>query len=642
MKEFEFKPFNEMTREDYDVIGFKSGLEIHQQLLTEKKLFCRCPAGRYNKKYDAEILRHMRPTLSEMGVYDGTALMEFKTKKEIIYRINRDTVCTYEMDDTPPFLINEDALETALGIGMLYSCNIVDEIHIARKQYLDGSIPTGFQRTAVFAVDGSIPFKNSIIKIVQMSIEEDSCREVSDIHHERIYNTDRLGMPLIETVTEPAMRTPNEVAEVAQICANLVRSTNRVRRGMGAAREDVNVSVSGGTRIEIKGVHQISLIPLLTYNEAMRQWNLLKLRDHLLSIGITEHTFKAKWYDIKNILKKVEYAPLKSAIEKDLSIKCVVLKGFAGLLHWQTQTDTYFANEISDRIRVIACLTSMPNLIHSDSKGESISSIEGQQIRKFVQSEKDDALIIVWGNEQDTVTAVNEIIIRAKEATIGIPSETRQALSDGTNGFERILPGADRMYPDTDLPPKRIEQATLDIIKEWLPEKFWERQHWYNELGIPQDTIEELSISKFANLFKKCVVEWNISPTLAAVVLIQFPKRIKREGLNNKIITEEMLQNILLNFKEGNITKDSIYKILKDSVNFGSFSIKLIKPKISNSELNNFINLTKLKNDKLFFPSPKEKTHYLIGQIMKQKRGSIPAVKVAELVSYKLEGAYNE
>jgi glutamyl-tRNA(Gln) amidotransferase subunit E len=113
-----------MTEADYQTVGFKSGLEIHQQLFTEKKLFCRCPAGIYSDNYHAEILRHMRPTLSELGVYDGTALMEFKTKKEIIYRINRKTVCTYEMDDTPPFLMNEDALDIALGIGMLYNCQV--------------------------------------------------------------------------------------------------------------------------------------------------------------------------------------------------------------------------------------------------------------------------------------------------------------------------------------------------------------------------------------------------------------------------------------------------------------------------------------------------------------------------------------
>ena len=62
-----FKPFGEMTAEEYAAVGFKSGLEIHQQILTSKKLFCRCPAGLYSSDFNAEILRHMRPTLSELG-----------------------------------------------------------------------------------------------------------------------------------------------------------------------------------------------------------------------------------------------------------------------------------------------------------------------------------------------------------------------------------------------------------------------------------------------------------------------------------------------------------------------------------------------------------------------------------------------
>ncbi len=101
----------------------------------------------------------MRPTLSELGEYDGTALMEFKTKKEIIYRINNETACTYEIDDTPPFQINKEALEKALEISLLCKLNIVGEVHITRKQYLDGSIPTGFQRTAILGVEGEIPLK---------------------------------------------------------------------------------------------------------------------------------------------------------------------------------------------------------------------------------------------------------------------------------------------------------------------------------------------------------------------------------------------------------------------------------------------------------------------------------------------------
>jgi glutamyl-tRNA(Gln) amidotransferase subunit E len=627
-----------MTKKDYAQIGFKSGLEIHQQLLTEKKLFCRCPAGRYSKEYQAEILRHMRPTLSEMGVYDGTALMEFKTKKNIIYHINRDTVCTYEMDDTPPFLINDEALDIALGIGMLYDCNIVDELHIARKQYLDGSIPTGFQRTAIFALDGKISYKDREIKIVQMSIEEDSCREVSDIGHERVYLADRLGMPLIETVTEPAMRTPNEAADVAWICSNLVRSTNKVRRGMGAAREDVNVSVTGGTRIEIKGVAKISDIPLLTYNEAMRQWNLLRLRDELKERGIDTESFKAEVFDITSVIKNPHYQPIVDALKSNLKISCVVLKGFSGLLNWQTQTLTYFSREISDRVRVIACLTKIPNIIHSDIKGDTITSSDWQKVKKFVNATDDDTMVIVWGSEGDVKTASDEIIIRAKEATIGIPSETRQALSDGTNGFERILPGADRMYPDTDLPPQKIPQERLDKIKSWLPEKFWERQEWYKKLGIPEDVITELSISQYAKLFKKAVEGWKVNTTTTAVVLIQYPKRLKKENRNIEILNNDVLETILKLYADDDLPRDAILSVMRNTIEMGLFTDEIIPEPISEKQLKEEIDSANKKLKKMKLRKQENKEHLLMGMLMRKLRGRIDAVTVAEKVGFKKRG----
>ena len=143
-----FIPLHQAKQADWDRIGFMSGLEVHQQLKTKEKLFCHCPAGVFQKKgaYDAELIRHMRPTLSELGEYDGTALMEFKTRKNIVYRIQNETACTYDVDDTPPFKLNKEALEYALEIALISKLNIVGEVHITRKQYLDGSIPTGFQR----------------------------------------------------------------------------------------------------------------------------------------------------------------------------------------------------------------------------------------------------------------------------------------------------------------------------------------------------------------------------------------------------------------------------------------------------------------------------------------------------------------
>lgn len=622
MEQFEFKPFEEMTEKDYETIGFKSGLEVHQQLLTEKKLFCRCPAGQYTNEYDAEILRHMRPTLSEMGEYDGTALMEFKTKKNIIYRIHHDTVCTYEMDDTPPFEINEQALDIAFEVGMLLNSTLVDELHIARKQYLDGSIPTGFQRTAITCVNGAIPYKDREINIIQMSIEEDSCREFEDIGHKRIYLADRLGMPLIETVTHPEMKTPQEVAEVNDILRRLVRSTGHVRTGIGAGRQDVNVSVTGGTRIEIKGVPRIPMIPLLTYNEAMRQWNLLRLREELHSRGVKEDNFVEKYDDVTKIIKKTRYTPILDAIADGAVVNCVTLKNFKDLLRWQTQTDTYFAKEISDRVRVIACLTTLPNIVHSDDHGTTLGSSEWAKLKKAVGADEEDTLVLVWGSEEDAEMGAKEIIIRAKEATIGIPSETRQAFKDGTNGFERILPGPERMYPDTDLPPKKITEERKARLRAGLPEKFWIRENRYREMGLTEDIIKPLAISRFANLFDKLVNDYKVDSKLAGVALIQFPKRLKKRGLNVCLLNNEMLENIFKAYADGQLAKDAILYEMEKAIKAEEYNNEMLPDAVDKEELKKEIAKAR-KKVKTVLRNPQQKQKVLMGMIMNSLRGRI-------------------
>ena len=627
------KPFSEMTERDYTDLGFKSGLEIHQQLLTSKKLFCRCPAGQYSDEFNAEILRHMRPTLSELGEYDGTALMEFKTKKEIIYQIHRDTVCTYEMDDTPPFELNHEALDISLEIGLLYGCSMVDEIHIARKQYLDGSIPTGFQRTTIVGVNGSVPYKDRRIGIVQLGLEEDACREVSDVGHLRTYLTDRLGMPLIETVTAADMRTPQEVAEVAEILRRLVRSTGKVRTGAGAARQDVNVSVTGGTRIEIKGVPRIPDIPLLTYNEALRQYNLLKLRDELHQRGITQETLRSKTEDVTKLVRNTLYQPISNAIGEKLLVYGVLLRGFRGLLRWQTQPDTYFSREISDRVRVVACLTTLPNIIHSDSPSETISSSEWQALKKAMSATDDDTMVLVWGNKQDVTTGASEIVIRAREATIGIPSETRQALRDGTNGFERILPGPNRMYPDTDLPPIRISKERLRLTSTQVPEPFWGRERWYRELKVPQDLVGPLSYSTHADLFGTAVREWGISPALAAVTLIQLPKRIGKK-LGRKVdFSSALLREVLLALRERALAREGVLPALLAVAEGNGFSREALPPPCTEDELNSVIRQCATEMSSVALHDPGKSQAVLTGLVMAKVRGRIAGSVVVERIA---------
>ncbi|MEN8208857.1 MAG: Glu-tRNA(Gln) amidotransferase subunit GatE, partial [Candidatus Fermentibacteria bacterium] len=418
--------------------------------------------------------------------------------------INTDTICTYEMDDNPPFELNPQALDIALEITMLLNCKLVSEIHILRKQYLDGSIPAGFQRTTLLGVDGWIPFGNRRINIIQLGLEEDACREVSDSGHERVYLTDRLGIPLIETVTAPEMTTPSEVAQVAVILSNLARSSGKVRRGIGAARQDVNVSVTGGCRVEIKGVSRIPEIPLLVHNEAFRQVSLLEIKQEISARGITDSTFSYESFNVSRDLAGTTYKYAAEALKKGFVIRAVVLRGYHGLFSKITQPGHTFAGEISDRVRVVACLDTLPNIAHDgEDEGCSFSLSEWNVLRKITGAGHKDAIIVVWGSTDDIETAVSEIALRAKEAIDGVPSETRQALPDCTNGFERILPGPNRMYPDTDLPPIAVTEEMMERISSILPERPWERAERYAASGVPEESARQMSISSMRYLFDR-------------------------------------------------------------------------------------------------------------------------------------------
>jgi glutamyl-tRNA(Gln) amidotransferase subunit E len=516
--DFPDRPFHEMRPADYAELGFLSGLEVHQQLMTRTKLFCRCPAGRRVSRVDAEVLRHMRPTLSELGEYDGTALMEFKTHKEIVYLLERSTVCTYEMDDTPPFEIDEEAVRSAIEMAMLCELNLVSELHVMRKQYLDGSIPTGFQRTAMIGLTGVIPFRvpelgvDRELRIRQLSLEEDSCREVSDVGHRITFRTDRLGMPLTEIVTEPDLLTPQELQAGVRLLAQVAPTTGKVRRGPGAGRQDVNVSVAGGRRVEIKGVHHHRRLPLLVHVEAFRQLNLLRIRAELQRRGATaemlpDPTPGLPWetshliLEGRAVLHKTSHRPLRQALDRGESVCVIRLPGFRGILKHDTQPGLDFAHEVAERVRVIACPAQAPFMTHSDDPGDGISRRHWDELSRALGAGPDDALVVVWAPAEDAATAAREVVIRAREALVGVPAETRQARPDGTTGFERILPGADRMYPDTDTPPLPIPDTVLEQVRAQLAETPWGRQARYQALGLPAPAALRLASAPWANLF---------------------------------------------------------------------------------------------------------------------------------------------
>ena len=512
-----YVPRAQATKETYEQLGFRCGLEVHQQLKTEKKLFCRCPAGRYQNgedDYDAELVRHMRPTLSELGEYDGTALMEFKTKKDIIYRIKGESACTYDIDDTPPFPLNREALAIAVEAALLLKTNIVGELHVTRKQYLDGSIPTGFQRTAIVGIEGKIPLAEKTVRITQLSVEEDSCREMADIGHVRTYTTDRLGIPLIETVTYPDMTTPDEAEEAGQYLRFVARSTGKVNTGIGAARQDVNVSITGGTRAEIKGVSRLRLIPELTHNEAFRQKALLAIREMLCERVSDPNTWALRCAEVE--WDQIEMP--SDLINQDLTLLAINLPSFDGILSFFTQPGRVFADEISDRLKVIACLDA-PNMTHSEDADPTFTPQAWAAISALLDTDSGDAQLLVWGPRTDMQTARETIDERCRLAFVGVPNETRKALPDGTTVFERVLPGPNRMYPDTDSAPIPIDDTLIESIRTELPTDVSEQMKRMAAWQVPEDACRTLLRRNLVPLVERLADVCGEAPVFIATLL---------------------------------------------------------------------------------------------------------------------------
>lgn len=631
--------------EDYKRIGFKSGLEVHQQIKTKRKLFCRCPAGIFHDSndYHAEIIRHMRPTLSEMGEYDGTALMEFKTRKDITYRINNKTTCTYEIDDTPPFPINREALEYALEISLLSKLNIVGEVHITRKQYLDGSIPTGFQRTAILGVEGSIQLKNKKIGLIQLSIEEDSCREISDIGHQRIYKTDRLGMPLIETVTHPDCLTPDELREAGEYIRFLNRSTGKVRTGMGAARQDTNVSCEGGTRVEIKGVSHVKWIPELSHNECFRQWALLNIRKLLLEKVKNPAKWEMKHVTIDPREVGIENELVMSYVDEGYKVIAICLPQFKGILSHFTQPGKCFANELSDRLKVIAGIEK-PNITSSEDLDIPIDTKDLDILSRTLNVSDDDAIVLIWGIESDIPTALEVIQERCNMAFEGVPRETRRPLPDGTTLFERVLPGADRMYPDTDSAPIPLEQSYIDKLSQNLPLDIADRYKQMQDWNIPSDAYTYLLKKNLIPVIEQ-LVKLGVSGRFAGTFLghkLKFVegKLVKHNDFNYNRIVEmfEFLNKQKLQPSIAKMMLPTIYQ--HPNMDFNSVLTSLNFKRRTKEEmlapidylLEKFREIRVSKND-----SPIIALNWVMGQLNRQALGNVDLKDLHKSIEKKLE-----
>ncbi|MEM4325731.1 MAG: Glu-tRNA(Gln) amidotransferase subunit GatE [Candidatus Pacearchaeota archaeon] len=254
----------------YERIGLKCGLEIHQQLDT-RKLFCRCQSVLRNDEPDFIIKRKLHLVAGELGEVDIAAQYQKSLGKEFVYEGYLDNTCLVEIDESPPLEINEEALRIALSISLLLNCKIVPITQIMRKTVVDGSNTSGFQRSVLIARDGFVKMPWGIVRIDYLYLEEDAARRIREDDEECVvYRLDRLGIPLVEIVTAPDIKNPEQARDTALQIGKILRLC-KVKRGIGTIRQDINISISGHPRAEIKGFQDPKIFVTVVKKEVERQ-----------------------------------------------------------------------------------------------------------------------------------------------------------------------------------------------------------------------------------------------------------------------------------------------------------------------------------------------------------------------------------
>lgn len=625
---------------DYKKIGLKVGLEIHQQLNTLHKLFCNCPTT-LSDEYKFTLDRYLRPVSSELGEIDIAALFEWEKGKKYVYQVSSSS-CLVECDEEPPHLINDETLEIALAISMGLHSTIVDEVYVMRKIVIDGSNTSGFQRTAIVALGGYVEDGNEKIGIQTIAVEEDAARKIEERPDHTTYNLDRLGIPLIEISTSPDIHDPAQAARVALNIGQLLRLTKKVKRGLGTIRQDINVSIAEGTKTEIKGVQDLDLIPLIVKNEALRQLRLLEIKEELRKRGLSKDfvTQNMRFKDLTHIFEKTDSKLVKKELEKGSLVYGIKVPGFAKLLGRELMPNRRFGTEIADYVRALAGLG---GIFHSDElPNYGISHDEVNKVKIELGVSDSDAFILIVTPKSKLEKAIDVIKNRIFAAFDGVPKETRAAQDDGTTKFTRPQPGAARMYPETDIPPRRIDFELLERAKKLVPETPEVKFKKLIEMGLSQELANQILMSINLALFEELVEKYSpkVPPVFIASTLENTLKYVKSKGGNISIVTDDILDILLREIYSGNITKDAIEEILLEFTTAKNPNLNEILSKykaIPDSELAKIIKDTISTIPQDILKNKNKAFNVIMGKVMSKVRGKVDGKKVAELIREELD-----
>ena len=548
---------------DYAKVGLKVGLEIHQQLNVNSKLFCSCPPELFKEEPEITFLRRLRPTQSELGQVDPAAYFEFQKGVKILYEANRKSACLVEMDEEPPHPINLDAVEVVLTASLMMNMQPVDEVHVMRKTVIDGSNTTGFQRTCIIALDGWIKVGEKTISMQAASLEEDAARKTGTQDNGKTirYRIDRLGIPLIEVATAPVIYSPQEAQEVAFAIGRILRDTGKVMRGLGTIRQDLNVSLPNGALIEIKGVQELELISTVVEYEVQRQLGLIGIREELAKRGITAESLKPDFVDVTGLFQATKSKVIRKAIDKNQKVLAVKLPGFNGLTGRELMPNFRLGSELSDYAKFWG---RVGGIFHTDEvlANYGITPEEVKALREAVGAADADAIVFVADTAENSHDALKAVVERAQVACNCIPQETRTAKDDGTTRYMRPRPGAARMYPETDIPPQIITDELIQQVQAHLPEPADKKlARLIKQYGLNEKLGKQLVDSAYNNLFEVTVKETGVAASTVAAFLTETLTALRREGIQLDNVSDAQIQSIFKAIGLGELAKEAVAEV---------------------------------------------------------------------------------
>ena len=452
--------------------------------------------------------------------------------------------------------MNMEALSIALSVASALKMRIVDEIQPMRKGVIDGSDPSAFQRTAMVAYNGSIELNKVKINLPSMFLEEESCGIVKSNEESVIYGIDRLGIPLIEVDTDPYIPNPVAARNLALQLGMLLRLTGKVQRGIGSIRQDVNMSIKGGARVEIKGAQEVDLIDKFLEVEIKRQQKLLEIMERLLKAGAKVEAAK----DVSKIFADTKVGIIKR--QKELCVMAFALRGFKGLIGTEIAPSRRLGTEISD----YAKKAGVNGIIHGDERleGYGFSSDELGALNKELKLGAGDSFVLVAGSRKNAKEAVELARVRSEYALKGVPKETR-VVNDSvlcTTAFLRPLPSGSRMYPETDARPISVDKRMIGEAGKNAPDI--EKEMKYVESIIKNRAIaEQLIRSQRFQVFKSVVDATKADPEFVANTMLQKFTELRREGFDADGISEKSLFELFGAYKKGLITKQAVEEVIK-------------------------------------------------------------------------------